>query len=133
METRRSSQRQVILRAVQRTETHPGADWVYEKVKKKIPNISLGTIYRNLRSLTEEGMILELNGFGKPSRYEGITEPHSHFECEKCGKIVNLNGTRGMNAIEEVSREIGATVSNQIMAFRGVCQQCQAQKVHTGR
>ena len=128
MQTRKSQQRKVILETVTKTDKHPIADWVHEQAKKKIPNLSLGTTYRNLRVLTGEGMISELTEFGKPSRYDGITEHHSHFQCEKCREIININGTGNSNIADDVSREIGATISNQVMSFRGVCQKCQKRR-----
>ena len=64
--SRKSRQRDIILRVVKNTKSHPNADWVYDQVRKEIPNISLGTVYRNLKSLAEAGEILQLEiaGFG---------------------------------------------------------------------
>ena len=131
MPIRKSRQREAILGVVKRTNKHPTTDWVHEQAKKMFPNMSLGTTYRNLRLLTIGGMISELTEFGKPSRYDGITEHHSHFQCTECGEIRNVNGNRNSDITEEVAKETGATVSNQVMSFRGVCQRCQAQKVYS--
>jgi len=76
---------------VKGTHSHPTANWVYEQVKQEIPNISLGTIYRNLKSLKEEREIQELNFNGTMSRFDGITQNHYHFRCERCGRIFDLD------------------------------------------
>ena len=68
---RKTKQRELILKTLRSTDTHPTADWIYEQVKKEMPNISLGTVYRNLGILKESGEILELNYGSKYSRYDG--------------------------------------------------------------
>ena len=130
MHTRRSRQRETILGIVKGTHAHPAAEWIHGEARKKIPHLSLGTTYRNLRLLAEEGMISELTEFGKPSRFDSITKPHSHFQCEECGKIINVNGKRDFSITREVAEEIGASILNQVMSFRGICHECQAPLVH---
>ena len=87
---RYSHQREVIKKVVQNTNSHPTADWIFNQTKKIIPNISLGTIYRNLKRLEEEG---EMNTIydGNIARYDWNTESHDHLKCKECGDLVDVH------------------------------------------
>ncbi|MEN3038316.1 MAG: transcriptional repressor [Candidatus Kryptonium sp.] len=88
---RGSKQREAILRILQSTDIHPTADWIYDQVRKVIPNISLGTVYRNLNLLKDEGLIREVTIQGSSSaRYDANLEPHYHFICLKCNSVYDL-------------------------------------------
>ncbi len=88
---RGSKQREVILKILQNTYIHPTADWIYEQARKVIPNISLGTVYRNLNLLRDEGLIREVTIHGSSSaRYDANLEPHHHFICLKCNSVYDL-------------------------------------------
>jgi Fe2+ or Zn2+ uptake regulation protein len=103
---RKTRQRDLILKTLRGTKSHPTADWIYEKVKKEIPNISLGTVYRNLSTLKEMGEILELNYGSKYSRFDGNPQNHYHFVCTECGRVFDVEGCpvdKGLD--EKVSRE----------------------------
>jgi Fur family peroxide stress response transcriptional regulator len=86
---RYSHQRETILSVVQSTLVHPTADWVYKETRKLIPNISLGTVYRNLNQLVESGRILKLKDEAMV-RYDGNTHQHNHFRCSACGKWYDI-------------------------------------------
>ena len=87
---RYSQQRELIKEIVRGTNCHPSADWIFNQTKKIIPNISLGTIYRNLKCLEEEG---EMNTIydGNIARYDWNTESHEHLKCKECGDIVDVH------------------------------------------
>ncbi|MGN1084105.1 MAG: transcriptional repressor, partial [Lachnospiraceae bacterium] len=82
-----SRQRDAILEYLRSTASHPTADTVYENVREKIPNISLGTVYRNLNMLAESGEVLRLSCGGTSDRYDGCVKPHYHFLCRSCGNV----------------------------------------------
>ena len=85
-----SRQREAVLNVLCSTTSHPTAAWIYEQVKLEIPNISLGTVYRNLSGLCEDGTIKKLS-FGDASvHFDGDTTVHSHFYCEHCGEITDI-------------------------------------------
>jgi len=93
-------QRKVILDILRGTKLHPTADKVYAEAKRRIPNISLGTVYRNLNVLSGHGMIRELD-YGKGlTRYDGNPCPHYHVRCVRCGKVEDV----GMPVIEGIKR-----------------------------
>src|SRR4030066_1654253 len=88
---RTTKQKEVILGILRGTTSHPTADWVYNEVRKEIPNISLGTVYRNLRLLCQIGEILELVLSGSLSRFDARNDNHYHFRCEKCGQVFDVD------------------------------------------
>ncbi len=87
---RKTRQRMAILEVLRGIRTHPSADWIYNEVRKKIPHVSKGTVYRNLMVLEEEGAVIELNVDGTVGRYEISQDNHYHFICEQCGRIIDL-------------------------------------------
>ena len=123
---RKTKQRDLILKTLRNTKCHPTADWIYEEVKKEMPNISLGTVYRNLGTLKELGEILELNYGSKYSRYDGNPENHYHFVCEKCEKVIDIEGVpvvEGLN--KEVAEKNDVEVHFHRAEFYGLCSECK--------
>ena len=84
---RYSKQRETLLQYLRSVTCHPTAETVYLQVRKEIPNISLGTVYRNLNQLAEEGTILRLTANNGADYYDGFIQPHLHILCTRCGKI----------------------------------------------
>ncbi len=124
--TRNSKQKEAILRVLKRTSSHPAADWVYQQVRKEIPNISLGTVYRNLKSLQQEGKILELDLAGTQGRFDAHTDNHYHFRCEQCGRIFDVDEPVDGESDKRVARNTGFKVSFHRLEFRGLCKDCQS-------
>jgi Fe2+ or Zn2+ uptake regulation protein len=123
---RETRQREAILGILQHTDSHPTADWIYDEVRKVIPNISKGTVYRNLKILREDGKISELKLSCEVSRYEGNQENHYHFRCEKCGRVFDLDEPVNREIDESVAKRTGFKVSYHQLEFRGICKECQA-------
>ena len=120
---RMTRQKRVIYDILCSTDTHPTADWIYQEARKQIPDISLGTVYRNLQVLLSDGKILELN-YGKgQSRFDGNPEPHYHFVCEKCGRVLDFS----MDA-PPVPAEVLAAAPGKVLVHRlecyGICKDC---------
>ena len=86
---RRSLQRDTIKNVVCSTKCHPTADWVYNEVRKLIPNISLGTVYRNLSRLSDNSSIKTIQDGGL-TRYDGNINPHYHLKCDECSNITDI-------------------------------------------
>lgn len=121
---RMTKQKRVILEVLKDTTSHPTADWVYEKVRRKIPNISLGTVYRNLNILKNQGEILELS-YGKGfSRYDGTPDNHYHFTCESCGKVYDVDCPVAHNLDKDVESGMGFRVKQHRLEFYGICKDC---------
>ena len=123
--SRRSKQRDTIFKVVTNTKSHPRADWVYEQVRQEIPNISLGTVYRNLKSLAKSGEIRQLDLADGTSRFDGNTDSHYHFRCEECGLIFDLDEPVDRSIGQRVAKKTGFKISRQRMELLGLCTECQ--------
>lgn len=122
---RRTRQRDIILRILEKTRSHPTADVIYEQAKKHMPNISKGTVYRNLKVLQEEGRVCELDLDGIVSRYEAKLEPHYHFRCEQCGRVIDVDEPVRKELDRAVERRTGLKVLYHQLEFRGLCNYCR--------
>ena len=122
---RLTKQRRIILDELRSARTHPSADEVYERVRKRLPNISLGTVYRNLEILCESGMITKLELAGTRKRFDGSTENHYHVRCTVCDRVDDLP----LNPIPFIDESVGALVGYEILSHRlefvGVCPRCK--------
>jgi Fur family peroxide stress response transcriptional regulator len=123
--SRRSRQRDTILKVVMNTKTHPRADWVYEQVRKEIPNISLGTVYRNLKSLAEAGEIYQLELAGSTSLFDGNMDNHYHFRCKKCGDMYDLDEPVDRSIEKRIAQKTGFKITQQRLELLGLCTKCQ--------
>ena len=121
---KKTIQKEAILRVLRGTTSHPTAEWVYGEVRKEISNISLGTVYRNLRQLSERGEILELAFNGDPSRFDSRTDAHCHFVCEKCGQVFDVDEPVHSELNESVADRTGFQVLNYRLEFSGLCKKC---------
>jgi Fe2+ or Zn2+ uptake regulation protein len=120
-----TKQKEAILEVLRGTTSHPTADWICNEVRKEIPNISLGTVYRNLRLLCESGGILELDLCGASSRFDARMDNHYHFRCEKCGQVFDVDEPVNEEVDGRVARKTGFRVIYHRLEFRGVCKNCQ--------
>ena len=125
--SRGSKQRDTILQVVMNSKDHPRADSVYDQVRQDIPNISMGTVYRNLKILATAGEIRELEIPGSPSRFDGRTSNHHHLVCEKCGRIFDLDEAIDLNMEARIAQKTGFKVKRQYLKFIGLCSDCQEQ------
>ncbi|WP_350342751.1 transcriptional repressor [Proteinivorax tanatarense] len=121
---RMTKQRKKILETLQSTTCHPTADWIYNEVKKEMPTISLGTVYRNLNVLKEQGKILELNYGSTFSRYDGNPKNHYHFTCRTCQKVYDVDIPLQDELDKEISSVNGHKVKEHRIEFYGVCKEC---------
>jgi len=116
---RYSQQREAIRDIVCGTRLHPTADWVYNKAKKIIPNISLGTVYRNLKRLEEEGEINTIYD-GNIVRYDWNKDPHDHLKCKVCGDLIDVQ-LFDDNIRETVLKKYKFEVDDVEMTIIGTC------------
>jgi Fur family transcriptional regulator, peroxide stress response regulator len=129
---RNTSQRKAILAVLEKTRAHPIADQIYDQVRKTMPSISKGTVYRNLGILNRQGLISELNLNGTISRYEIRQKDHYHFRCQECGKVMDIDIPVNRTLDKAVSRKTGLKVSGHQLEFRGTCLECQGKKQKAG-
>ena len=122
--TRETKQRRVVYETIKATYSHPTADWIFDKVRNKLPKVSLGTVYRNLGVLKDEGLVHEIYGNDRRAHYDADTSPHGHFICEACDQII---GVRGIHKIDwrPLKDLVGCEVTEQKVVFSGRCASCQ--------
>ena len=120
-----SKKRDAILETIRQTNVHPSAEWVYSQLKPKIPDLSLATVYRNMAAFLEDGTIATLGKVAGQERYDGNTEPHVHFICDRCGSVLDLDLPMNLETAAAVDREYGVRVSRQELMFRGLCSGCK--------
>lgn len=91
IKSRNTRQRTVILDILRQTRSHPTAEAIYREARKMLPNISLGTVYRNLNFLRDQGAVKEIRACnGSGSRFEAMIPPHAHFHCDRCDAVLDI-------------------------------------------
>lgn len=121
---RMTKQRKVILEVLKSTKSHPTADWIYDQVREQLPNISLGTVYRNLKVLKEMGEIMELDYGSTYSRFDGYPENHYHFVCNSCDKVIDMDIPYYESLNEKAEENNSIKVLDHRLEFYGLCKEC---------
>jgi Fur family peroxide stress response transcriptional regulator len=129
---RTTRQLEQVFAALQGDHTHPFAHQIYQRVHRKLPRISLATVYRNLRSLVEEGKIRTLLLDEQGARFDPETSPHDHFVCERCGRVVDLFLRRARQVDLSPLAKPGYIVTTHSLTVHGTCQVCAARRRTTG-
>lgn len=125
MTYKKSKQRDSILSLLRETGIHPSADWIYEKLKNEFKNLSMGTVYRNLGILIEQGLIKKIDFGSTFDRYEANVSRHYHFICEKCGSISDLEMPFDDRLNETVENYGKFKVNHHRIEFYGECESCR--------
>lgn len=124
-----SRKRAAILKALQNTSTHPTAEGVYHQLKPDYPDLSLGTIYRNLHFLCEKGQAVSLGVIEGHERFDGETAPHAHLVCASCGAVVDIfENLFEEETLQALSQRAGCQVDSASVTFHGLCPACAGQK-----
>ena len=122
---RQTKQRKIILEELRKLKTHPTAEELFLEIKKKIPNISFSTVYRNLNFLKNKGDILELNLGKYSSRYDGDLSLHQHFFCLGCSKIIDIQIPLEDKLTKRIENKLDCKVKYQRVDFYGYCKECK--------
>jgi Fe2+ or Zn2+ uptake regulation protein len=124
-------QRRVILEEVKCGPEHPTADEIYERVRKRLPRVSMGTVYRNLDVLAANGLIHKIEPGHPQKRFDGVTKDHYHITCVRCGKIEDAPIEPSDNTLENLENALGRMTKFGIfghkLEFLGLCATCQKQ------
>jgi Fur family transcriptional regulator, peroxide stress response regulator len=116
---RHSRQRDIILRIIRGTDSHPTAEWIYERARQKIPNLSLGMVYRNLNLLVEENAIQRVMTGDGMVRYDRRLGDHDHFVCTETGVVMDVEAPAMDELIELFHRQTGHLVTSCRILFYG--------------
>jgi Fur family peroxide stress response transcriptional regulator len=117
-------QRSAVLSVLRSTTEHPPADWVYSEVRRILPKISLGTVYRNLSELKEAGLVLELDFGTGCSRFDFRTDTHYHVICLKCGRVEDVMIPVKKDLENAASNATGYRIVSHTIQFKGICAAC---------
>lgn len=121
---RRSKKRDALLEIVRSTENHPSADWIYQRLREQYPDVSLGTVYRNLNQLAEEGLIKRVGVINGQERFDCMLGPHAHFICNCCGTMLDLPDCVPDSQTEALSMKYGFVEQSYEFNIRGLCRDC---------
>ena len=122
-----TNQRKIILEELQNVTTHPTADEVYNLVRKRLPRISLGTVYRNLEVLSSLGLVRKLENAAGQKRFDGDMSIHHHIRCTECGKVGDIFNAPPLDGIEE-GLDTDFVITGFNLEFSGTCPQCLHQE-----
>ncbi len=120
-----TAQRKIILEEIENTRAHPAAHEVYEMVRRRLPRISLGTVYRNLEVLSEYGLIRRMDLGDGQYHYDGNTEEHYHVRCTECGRITDLFMDPVCDLEGTIARQTGYEIAGYRLDFFGLCPVCR--------
>ena len=124
-----SRKRMAILEALQGTTVHPTADWVFSQLKPKYPDLSLGTVYRNLKKFCETGKAASVGVINGQEHFDANTSPHAHLVCSHCGAVVDVfQEFFSQPELDSLSQQLGCAVQGAKVTFEGLCPQCLAQQ-----
>ncbi len=125
---RLTTQRQIILEELGKVTSHPTANEVYDMVRKRLPRIGLGTVYRNLELMAETGIILKLEVGGTQKRFDATVDPHYHIRCLSCGKVDDI----AIPVMSDINKTAAALSNYQVLGhhieFSGICSECSNAK-----
>ncbi|MBM9520134.1 transcriptional repressor [Desulforhopalus vacuolatus] len=124
-------QRQVILEELSKVNSHPAANEVFDMVRTRLPRIGLGTVYRNLEIMADNGIILKIDVGGTQKRFDAIVEPHYHIRCTECGRVDDMDVPVQKEFETMAAASTDYKVQGHRVEFFGICPDCQKAKHDT--
>ena len=125
---RNTNQRNTVLKVVEASCDHPSAETIYFRCREIMPEISLGTVYRNLKVLVEMGKIREVSILNAGDRYDKTIELHAHFRCKHCGKVLDVPA-KDLDMLEKrVEDSTGYKIEGTEVLFVGICDRCKNER-----
>ena len=118
-----SNKRLAIYSTICNTTCHPSAKWVYSQLKDEYPDLSLGTVYRNIALFKEQGTVITVANVNGEERIDGNTSPHAHFVCTECGRVYDIFNDK-LTAIDTELGDEGFTIESKSITFYGKCNHC---------
>jgi len=132
--TKHFRKRDAILQYLQGTTTHPSAEMVFTQLKPQIPDLSMGTVYRNLNLFKQQGLAVSVATVKGVERFDGNVEPHVHFICSECDAVIDLMDMQVPESLRKVAENCcGGQVEGCQLSFTGICQNCLEQNLKGGK
>ena len=124
---KRSRQREAIKDNLMHRVDHPTADMIFADIRKDFPNISLGTVYRNLSLLSDLGEVRRIPDIAGADRFDGNTKPHDHFICRVCGCVQDMDIVDTGKLQAQAAEKFDGIIEDASVNFYGVCRNCREQ------
>lgn len=126
-----SRKRDAVLEVLCSTNTHPTAEWIYNRLREEYPNFSLGTVYRNLALFKERGLVVSVANVNGQERYDGVTSCHAHFVCGGCGSVFDVDCAADSKSFDEqIARHYNCEVERHNLCFFGTCEKCRRESLN---
>ena len=126
---KRFRKRDAILSCLRQTKAHPSAEWIFAQLKPEIPDLSLGTVYRNLALFKSQGLITSIGTVNGVERFDGDTHAHVHFVCTGCAEVTDLECVSILPSLREAAeQDLGSRIDGCQITFTGLCRECKSQK-----
>ena len=123
--TKRFKKRDAILEYLRSTKAHPSAEMIYTDLKPQIPDLAMGTVYRNLTLFKEQGLVSSVATVDGVERFDGNTDPHVHFICQNCNAVIDLMEMEVPQSLSQAAETAcGGQVSECQLSFTGRCRSC---------
>lgn len=120
-----SRKRVAILDTLRSTTVHPTAEWVYDELKPSFSDLSLGTVYRNIKKFCADNKAKSVGVINGQEHFDGNVLPHSHFICSRCGAVIDIDKSFfSKEVLNRLSGEYGVDIQEEDVMFRGVCNSC---------
>lgn len=117
--------RDAILTYLRGTKAHPSAETIYTELKQQIPDLAMGTVYRNLNLFKQQGLVMSVATVSGVERFDANTKPHVHFICSDCDAVIDLNEMQVPAALSDAAAQAcGGSVCDCQLSFTGVCRNC---------
>ena len=130
---RYSAKREAILQIIRETDTHPTAEWVFQQLKPRFPDLSLGTVYRNLATFRQDGTLTSVGVVNGQERFDAETAPHTHFICSCCGRVCDMfELVVPEELVNAPTQNDGVRVDHYQLTLQGVCKECLDKEVQAG-
>ncbi len=121
---KKSYQRDIILKVVMDSYDHPTAETIYNRVRDVIPNISLGTVYRNLNALADNGYIKRIGVSNNQDRFDKTIKPHHHIRCITCNLVSDIFISATDEFYDKIELETKYKIISKDLVFEGICPNC---------
>ena len=122
---RNSKKRQAIYSYMTASDEHPSAEQIYSALKPEYPDLSLGTVYRNIGVLIDDGLIFSVGKVNGEERFDAHMNPHAHFICSGCGKVVDIvSDSIPSPDYGEIESRMGISITSHKLCFTGLCDEC---------
>lgn len=122
-----TTQRKAMIEELKQLKSHPTADEFYEVIRKRLPKVSMASVYRNLEVLSKTGCIIKIQSAGSQMRFDGDLSGHYHLRCSECGRIIDFmpNGVDGLDRYVREMKKLNSGISGMNIEFTGKCEKCR--------